>query len=70
MQNFAVKHLKWRFLRKYFNSIAVFSKAPVWIYENTPFEVLNTPVEGYVQDAPRQELSIAPVVEFLTATAW
>ena len=70
MQNFAVKHLKWRFLRKCFKSLAIFSKAPVWIYEDTPIEILNTPAEGFVQDAPREELSIAPVVEFLTTTAW
>ena len=25
--------------------------------------VLNTPLEGFVQDAPRKELAIAPVVE-------
>ena len=32
--------------------------------------VLDTPLEGFVQDAPREELDIAPVVECLTATAW
>ena len=30
--------------------------------------VLNTPLEGFVQDAPREELAIAPVVESLTTT--
>ena len=32
--------------------------------------VLITPLEGFVQDAPRKELAIAPVVECLTATGW
>ena len=32
--------------------------------------VLNTPLEGFVQDALREELAIAPAVECLTATAW
>ena len=32
--------------------------------------VLRTPLEGFVQDAPREELVIAPVVEFLTTTGW
>ena len=31
---------------------------------------LNTPLKGFVQDAPREELATAPVVECLTATAW
>ena len=30
--------------------------------------VLNTPLEGFVQDTPRKELVIAPVVECLTTT--
>ena len=28
--------------------------------------VLDTPLEGFVQDAPREELDTAPVVECLT----
>ena len=32
--------------------------------------VLNTPLEGFVQDAPRKELAIAPVVEYLTTSPW
>ena len=32
--------------------------------------VLNTPLEGFVQDAPREELAIAPVLECLTTTTW
>ena len=67
---FCCQTSKMRFLRKCFKSLAIFSKAPVRIYEDTPIEILNTPVEGFVQDAPREELSIAPVVEFLTTTAW
>ena len=31
--------------------------------------VLNTPLEGFVQDVQREELATAPVVECLTATA-
>ena len=30
--------------------------------------VINTPLEGFVQDHPREELAIASVVECLTAT--
>ena len=32
--------------------------------------VLDTPLKGFIQDAPRKELETAPVVECLTATAW
>ena len=32
--------------------------------------VLNTPLEGFVQDGPQEELAIAPVDECLTTTAW
>ena len=32
--------------------------------------VLDTPLEGFVQDAPQVELDTSPVVECLTATAW
>ena len=32
--------------------------------------VLSTALEGFVQDAPREERATAPVVECLTATAW
>ena len=32
--------------------------------------VLDTPLEDFVQDDPREELDTAPVVECLTATAW
>ena len=32
--------------------------------------VLNTPLEGFAQDAPREELAIALIVECLTTTAW
>ena len=32
--------------------------------------VLKTPLEGFEQDATREEVAIAPVVEFLTTTAW
>ena len=32
--------------------------------------VLDTPLEGFVQDAPREELDTVLVVECLTATAW
>ena len=32
--------------------------------------VLNTHLEGFVKNFPREELAVAPVVEFLTVTAW
>ena len=32
--------------------------------------VLNTPLEGFVQDAPRKELAITPVLESLITTTW
>ena len=32
--------------------------------------VLDTPLEGFVQDAPQKELDTAPVVECFTANAW
>ena len=32
--------------------------------------VLNTPFKGFVQDAPREELAIGPVIECQTTTAW
>ena len=34
--------------------------------------VLNTPLEGFVQDAPREKLGTAPLATFapLTVTAW
>ena len=31
--------------------------------------VLDTPLKGFVQDTPREELDTAPVVECLTATS-
>ena len=36
------------------------------MYEWVP----NTPLEEFVQDALREELAIAPVVECLTLSAW
>ena len=32
--------------------------------------VLNAPLKGFVQEAPREEIATAPLVECLTATAW
>ena len=32
--------------------------------------VLNTPLEGFEQDIPRQELAIPPAVECLTTADW
>ena len=32
--------------------------------------VLDTPLESFLQDATREELDTAPVVECLTSTAW
>ena len=32
--------------------------------------ILNTLLEGFVQNDPREELAVAPVIECLTATGW
>ena len=32
--------------------------------------ILNTVLEGFVQDHPQEELAVAPVIECLTATGW
>ena len=32
--------------------------------------VLDMPLEGFIQDAQREKLDTAPVVECLTAAAW
>ena len=32
--------------------------------------VLDTPLEDFLQDAPREELDTGPAVDCLTATAW
>ena len=32
--------------------------------------VLDTPLDGFVQDAPQEEIDTAPVVESLTGTTW
>ena len=32
--------------------------------------VLDTPLEGFMQDAPGEELKAAPAVKCLTAVAW
>ena len=32
--------------------------------------VLNMLSEGFIQDAPQEELAIAPVIESLTTTVW
>ena len=52
-------------LRKYFKPSIIF-RGPSWMYDL----VLNRPLEGFVQDSPREELATGPVVECLTATAW
>ena len=59
-----VKHIKRNFLQKYIKPWTVSIKAPSWMYN----WVLNTPLEGFVPDATRQDLAIAPVVECLTKT--
>ena len=45
-------------------AVNIFTRGPSWMYE----WALNTPLKGFVQDAPREELATAPVVECLTAT--
>ena len=41
---------------------AIIAKAPFWMNDR----VLNTTLEGFVKDAPPEELAIAPVVAFFT----
>ena len=48
------------------NTLTFFAKAPSLMYD----KVLNMPLEGFVYDAPRKELVIAPVEKYLTSTAW
>ena len=54
------------FCEYYLKPLTIFAKASFWIYDC----VLNTPLEGFVQDVPREQLSIAPVVDCLRTTAW
>ena len=51
--------------RKLLKPLTILAKAPSWMYD----WVLNTPFEGFLQDAPREGLAIASVVESLTITA-
>ena len=53
------------FLQKYLK-LTFFAKAPSLTYG----KVLNTPLEGFVYDAPLKKLAIAPVEKYLTSTAW
>ena len=53
-------------MRKYVKPSTIFTRGPSWMYD----WVLNTPLKGFVQDAPRKELAIAPAAECLTTTAW
>ena len=48
-------------MQKYLTRVTIFAKAPSWMYD----WVLNMSLEGFVQDASRQELAIVPVVESL-----
>ena len=54
-----VKHLKWSPLEKILKAVSYF-QVPSWMYD----WVLNTPLEGLLQDARREEVVIAPVIEF------
>ena len=53
-------------MRKYSEPSTIFIRELSWMYDS----VLDKPLEGFVQDTPREELHTAPVVESLTATAW
>ena len=53
-------------MRKYLKESTIFLRGPSWMYD----WVLNTPLKSFVQDAPRIELAIAPVVECFTTTGW
>ena len=46
--------------------LTFFEKAPFWMCE----WVLNTSLEGFVQDAPRKKPAIAHAVQCLITTAW
>ena len=53
-------------LQKYLKPSTIFTKGPSWLYD----WILNTTLERFLLDAPREELAIAPVVECLTTTGW
>ena len=53
-------------MRKYSEPSTILTRGLSWMYRR----VLDTPLEGFLQDVPREELDTAPVVECLTATAW
>ena len=54
------------FLQTYSKPPTFYAKAPPWSYHR----VLNTPLEVFLQDAPRKQLAIAAVEKCLTTTAW
>ena len=45
----------------YLKPLTIFAKAPSWIYD----WVLNMALEGFVENAPEKELTIAPVISVL-----
>ena len=51
-------------MQKYLKLLTIFTKVPSWMYD----WILNTPLEGFVQDAPQEELAIAHVAGNLTTT--
>ena len=53
-------------MQKYLKLSTIFTRGPSWMYDR----VLNTPSEGFVQDAPREKLATSPVAECLTTTDW
>ena len=52
--------------RKHLKPSTIFTRGPSWMYD----WVLSTPLKGFVQDVPREELAIATVVECLATTGW
>ena len=57
-----VKHLKWNFFAKILKAVNYYT--PSWMYN----WIRNTPLEGFIQDAPREELAIAPIAESFTTS--
>ena len=53
-------------MQKYLKQSTVFTRGLSWMYGR----ILNTLLEGFVQDDPREELAVARVIECLTATGW
>ena len=75
-RNFGVEHrgifrpqpniLNEAFVWKYLQQLTIFAKFQSWMYD----WVLNRPLDGFAQDAPREEPAIVPAVACLATTSW